>query len=398
MVKLLPNQFKSLRKVHKGLIRRYEGPFSIIEKVGKAAYRLKLPPRLKIHNVFHVSMLKPFYEDKEDPSRGESSRAPTGMISEFDRKIKEILAERKIRRRGVPTYNEYLIAWEGLPESEASWEKEDTLWQFQDEIRRFQESATGTLRNREKQAPERRHKKVQASSKQPHPSTSTRLPALTPHPTLGEKPTFRQTLPPSKKQSKDISYPREQATPNDAHTKCKHHPSKPIQANQLDIPLSLPTRRRGPAFRLKQHPSSKKQSQVISHPQEQASPNNAHNKVQASSKQARPSTSTRHPALTPTRRWGTDIPTKPSIKQEAITRPSRILKNKQAQTTPTTKCKHHPSKPIQAHQLDIPHSHYPPDVKARIRPTLPTTTKQSQVISYCQEQAAGRRHNKCKHI
>ncbi|KAE8653146.1 hypothetical protein Csa_019871, partial [Cucumis sativus] len=148
MVKLLPNQFKSLRKVHKGLIRRYEGPFSIIEKVGKAAYRLELPPRLKIHNVFHVSMLKPFYEDKEDPSRGESSRAPTGMISEFDRKIKEILAERKIRRRGVPSYNEYLIAWEGLPESEASWEKEDTLWQFQDEIRRFQESATGTLRNR----------------------------------------------------------------------------------------------------------------------------------------------------------------------------------------------------------------------------------------------------------
>ena len=95
-----------------------------------------------------MSMLKPFYEDKEDPSRGESSRAPTGMISDFNRKIKEILAERKIRRRGVPSYNEYLIAWEGLPESEASWEKENTLWQFQDEIKRFKESATRTLRNR----------------------------------------------------------------------------------------------------------------------------------------------------------------------------------------------------------------------------------------------------------
>ena len=75
MVKLLPNQFKSLRKVHKGLIRRYEGPFSIIKRVGKAAYRLELLPRLKIHNVFHVSMLKLFYEDKEDPSISESSRA-----------------------------------------------------------------------------------------------------------------------------------------------------------------------------------------------------------------------------------------------------------------------------------------------------------------------------------
>nr|GEV49020.1 retrovirus-related Pol polyprotein from transposon TNT 1-94 [Tanacetum cinerariifolium] len=35
MVKLLPQQFKSLRKVHKGLIRRYEGHFSVIGRVGK---------------------------------------------------------------------------------------------------------------------------------------------------------------------------------------------------------------------------------------------------------------------------------------------------------------------------------------------------------------------------
>nr|GFD36558.1 hypothetical protein CTI12_AA187700 [Tanacetum cinerariifolium] len=35
MVKLLPQQFKSLRKVHKGLIRRYEGPFPVIGCVGK---------------------------------------------------------------------------------------------------------------------------------------------------------------------------------------------------------------------------------------------------------------------------------------------------------------------------------------------------------------------------
>ncbi|KAE8649393.1 hypothetical protein Csa_011819, partial [Cucumis sativus] len=126
---------------------------------------------------------------------------------------------------------------------------------------------------------------------------------------------------------------------------------------------------------------------------------------------------------------------------------SRILKNKQAQTTPTTKCKHHSSKPIQTHQLNIPlslptrrrgatfrpnpsakkeviashlvfsrtskpkrrpqqsasiiqaspskhinstsRSRSPPDVKARyFDQTLPTTTKQSQVISYCQEQAS----------
>ncbi|KAA0040658.1 hypothetical protein IC582_025605 [Cucumis melo] len=98
LVKLLPNQFKSLRKVHKGLVRRYEGPFSIIERVGKAAYKVELPPKLKIHNVFHVSMLKPFHEDQEDPNRSKTSRAPTGVVTEFDRKIKEILAESKLEK------------------------------------------------------------------------------------------------------------------------------------------------------------------------------------------------------------------------------------------------------------------------------------------------------------
>ncbi|KAK2999667.1 LOW QUALITY PROTEIN: hypothetical protein RJ639_024572, partial [Escallonia herrerae] len=53
MLKLLPQQFKSFRKVHKGLIQKYEGPFPIVAKVGKVSYRLELPPKLKIHPVFH---------------------------------------------------------------------------------------------------------------------------------------------------------------------------------------------------------------------------------------------------------------------------------------------------------------------------------------------------------
>lgn len=65
-------------------------------------------------------MRKPFHEDQEDPSRSETFRAPTRVVIEFDRKIREILAKRKIRKRGVPNYTEYLIVWEGLPESEAS--------------------------------------------------------------------------------------------------------------------------------------------------------------------------------------------------------------------------------------------------------------------------------------
>lgn len=47
MVKLNRTEFKTLRKHHKGLLRRYEGPFEIVAKVGKIPYRLKLTLHLK---------------------------------------------------------------------------------------------------------------------------------------------------------------------------------------------------------------------------------------------------------------------------------------------------------------------------------------------------------------
>ena len=40
------------------------GPYEVIKKVGPVAYRLALPPELeKIHNIFHVSMLRRYRSD-----------------------------------------------------------------------------------------------------------------------------------------------------------------------------------------------------------------------------------------------------------------------------------------------------------------------------------------------
>jgi hypothetical protein len=45
------------------LAPRYYGPFEILDRVGPIAYRLVLPPIVKEHNVFHVSLLKKNVDD-----------------------------------------------------------------------------------------------------------------------------------------------------------------------------------------------------------------------------------------------------------------------------------------------------------------------------------------------
>lgn len=85
--------------------------FLIVQRVGNIPYQLRLLPRLKIHLVFHVSVLKPYHEDMKDPCNGESGRAPTAIVTTFNKDLECILVDRAIQRRGV------------LLNSEASWER-----------------------------------------------------------------------------------------------------------------------------------------------------------------------------------------------------------------------------------------------------------------------------------
>ena len=49
---------------HGKLNPRYINPFRILERIGSVAYRLELPQDLeRIHDVFHVSMLRKYISD-----------------------------------------------------------------------------------------------------------------------------------------------------------------------------------------------------------------------------------------------------------------------------------------------------------------------------------------------
>ena len=45
------------------LAPRYCGPFGILSRIGQVAYQLTLPPNLRVHNVFHIFVLKKYVHD-----------------------------------------------------------------------------------------------------------------------------------------------------------------------------------------------------------------------------------------------------------------------------------------------------------------------------------------------
>ncbi|XP_027155708.1 uncharacterized protein LOC113756110, partial [Coffea eugenioides] len=109
----------------KKLQLRFVGPFTILQRVGKVAYRLKLPPSLsRIHDVFHVSMLKKYYPDPTHIVQPEQIEVDEALTYEekpvrlLDRKAKEL------RNKQIPLVK---ILWKNHRVEEATWEMEEEM-------------------------------------------------------------------------------------------------------------------------------------------------------------------------------------------------------------------------------------------------------------------------------
>ena len=62
-IKVNPKKISLILGKYSKLTPRYCGPFEILAKVGLVAYQLALPPNIKVHNLFHVSILKIYVHD-----------------------------------------------------------------------------------------------------------------------------------------------------------------------------------------------------------------------------------------------------------------------------------------------------------------------------------------------
>jgi hypothetical protein len=121
---------KTLRPASKLDFKRL-GPFKITQKISDIVFKLQLPEQMKIHPVFHVSLL-------------ESAHAPTAApvilnSDSVDSSVKKLKAILNARLRVVKGKKilQYLVQWDGQSMSDAVWESASVLGPYASEVRAF---------------------------------------------------------------------------------------------------------------------------------------------------------------------------------------------------------------------------------------------------------------------
>ncbi|MCO5606894.1 hypothetical protein L7F22_061085 [Adiantum nelumboides] len=117
-------KMKGKERLFPKLSMRYYGPFQVTDKISDVAYRLKLPEHWRIHNAFHVSLLRPFVgdvpenmpvEDQPEVEELDEILVPEQIMAHKERKVKG-----KVARR-------YLVKFKNYPPMDAKWMEESEL-------------------------------------------------------------------------------------------------------------------------------------------------------------------------------------------------------------------------------------------------------------------------------
>jgi hypothetical protein len=148
------------------LAPRRHGPFKVIKVLSPVSYQLALPTQWSIHPVFHIDLLTPY---RETIMHGPNYQRPLPDLvdGEEEYSVEKILDSRKFgRRRRL----QYLVKWEGYPDSDNMWVDKDDVF-ADDKVREFKAS------NPAKET----HIRSLSSAKSPHSSAHNRSQLLLQH-------------------------------------------------------------------------------------------------------------------------------------------------------------------------------------------------------------------------
>jgi chromodomain-containing protein len=87
------------------------------------AYRLDLPPSIKVHDVFYIDLLT-LYKETEEYGQGYMRPPPITVQSEEEYEVESIL---QARRKGPGDSLEYKVHWKGYPTADNSWVPHEDL-------------------------------------------------------------------------------------------------------------------------------------------------------------------------------------------------------------------------------------------------------------------------------
>eukprot|EP00854_Cymbomonas_tetramitiformis_P034445 gene34445-biopygen30157 len=130
------------RGLHKKPLKKRLGPMEVLEafhtdqqmelapgdRGAPAAYRLKIPQRWKVHDVFTVDKLTPV-ESGQDKFVDRSAKIPPPPVDVSGRKemAMECIDRSRTRRRSGRTWTEDMVKWVGMPRSENEWKTHEDL-------------------------------------------------------------------------------------------------------------------------------------------------------------------------------------------------------------------------------------------------------------------------------